>query len=105
MSALTVFELAQKEAEEKVWIPTKAARFISQLLSRKFKKQKATLATEQDRRQTKSSQVRIITQLRSTSRRRHVAIQSNPPSKIVRAKRSGSSRCPTRASARSAPNK
>lgn len=75
MSTLSVFELAQLEAEENVWVPTKAARFISRLLSAKFKKMDtvSTMERHRHKRQPKPAAVRMITQLRSASRRRYTS--------------------------------
>jgi hypothetical protein len=93
MTRLTVFELAQQEAEENVWIPTKATRFISRLLSRRHTKLETISATEGHEKQDKRSEVRMRTQLRPTSRQRYVANRNVSPSKIVRTKRTlGSSR-------------
>jgi hypothetical protein len=88
MTRLTVFELAQQEAEENVWIPTKATRFISRLLSRRHGKLETISATEGRGKQNKPSEVRLRTQLRPTSRRRYVTNQNVSPAKLIRSKRS-----------------
>jgi hypothetical protein len=88
MTRLTVFELAQQEAEENVWIPTKAARFISRLLSRQHSKLETISSMEGHGKQNKRSEVRMSTQLRPTSRQRYDANRNVSPSKIVRPKRS-----------------
>jgi hypothetical protein len=94
MTTPTVFELAQQEAEENVWVPTKATRFISRLLGRRFKRMEAasTMQRHRHKRQPKPTAVRVVTQLRSASRRRYISADSALPSKIMRAKRSATGR-------------
>jgi hypothetical protein len=86
MTTLSVFELAQQEAEESVWVPVRATKFISQLLSPKYKKLGTRSATGRHGRQKKPPELRMSTQLQSISRRRYTTSQNNSSSKIVRIK-------------------
>jgi hypothetical protein len=88
MTSLTVFELAQLEAEEAVWVPTRATRFISRLLGPKFRNvtSASTMERHRHKRQPKPSAVRMITELRA-SRRRYASNDSPIPVKTARIRR------------------
>lgn len=107
MSTLTVFEVAQLEAEESVWVPARATRFISRLLSQRLKKLAtgSTMERHRHRRQPRPSAVRMITQLRSTSRRRYTASDSATSSTTAPIKRTPKLRRAATANAKLAPNR
>jgi len=107
MSTLSVFELAQLEAEETVWVPTRATRFISRLLSRQFKKMDGATTMERHRhkRQPKPATVRMITQLRPASRRRYTSNECALSPKAVTSKKMPKARRPAAANMKPATNK
>jgi hypothetical protein len=94
MTTMTVFELAQLEAEENVWIPTKATKFITRLLTRRHLRSKARSATEEHVTQNnKPSDVRMTAASLPPSRQRYSTSRNDSSSKVARTKKNqGNSR-------------
>lgn len=97
MSAPSVFEVAQFEAEEGTWFPAKAYRFVSQRVSRKNKQAGIAPRESAHIRHARTSKKETTIELQSASRRRCPAVQNESSGNTVFAKGTLASRRMTRA--------
>jgi len=106
MTTLTVFELSQLEAEENIWVPTKATKFITRLLSRRHSRSETASDTEGHAMQADNpSEIRMVASLQPASRQHYSTYRNDSSSKVVRAKRNQGNSRSTRTSDKSKTNK